>query len=346
MLLDYFEKVFVISLAHRDDRRKVLKSTFQELGLIDPEQVEWVRAVDGRLCPAPDYFKAGSGAWGCYQTHLRIAQDAAMDGLESYLVIEDDAIFSPNSEFLLRKFMEQVPDDWQQIFLGGQHLDTPEDVPYRPMVMEGRNVTRTHAFALRNTGYNLFQQHIANAADYLANGGWHVDHQIGAAHQKSLWKTYVPSWWISGQGPGDSNIAHQINPPLWWHPSRYACQLPLVHYAGDKEGCSDLQNWIHFGNSLLGTGCVDEGLVECVRDSQKLKEWLETIADEALTMGKLPGICHPEILLESVAEIWGRWVIDSSKANLPKMTDYPFNGLFRHPVNRMRERPMEEFIRG
>jgi hypothetical protein len=260
-------------------------------------------------------------------------------------VIEDDAIFNPHSALLLKKFMEQVPGDWQQLFLGGQHLDLPEDVPYRPMVMRGKNVTRTHAFALRNTGYDIFQQHIANAVDYLANGGWHVDHQIGAAHQKELWKTYVPSWWISGQGPGDSNIANKTNPSLWWHPPRYASHLPFVYHRIDGADSKMLRQTVHFGNHPVGSSFVDEGLTRCVGSASELKKWLDEIADESLSMGKLPGVCHPEISLESVAEIWSNWVIESTDADLEKMADYPFNGLFRHPVNRMRLRPIAEFQR-
>ena len=344
MFGDYFSKVFVISLGHRTDRREALRKSFRELGLVDPDQVEWVRAVDGRLCPPPKYFLAGAGAWGCYQTHLRIVQDAAMDGLESYLVIEDDAIFSPHVDLLMARFMDQVPGDWQQIFLGGQHHVAPEDVPYRPMVLRARNVTRTHAFALRNTGYNVFQRHISNAADYLARGEWHVDHQIGAAHEQELWKTYVPSWWIAGQGAGESNIANQTTPSLWWHPSRYARQLPFVFHSASDDSREELKKFVHFGNHLLGSSCIDQGLKDCLGNQEKLAAWMETIADEALSMAKLPGICHSELQLSDVERVWSRWIVDSTEADLGKMLDYPLNGLFRHPANRMRERPKESFL--
>jgi|GEM_PF-3868298 len=30
------------------------------------------------------------------------------------------------------------------------------------------------------------------------------EHQIGAAHEQDLWKTYVPSWWLAGQRAGES----------------------------------------------------------------------------------------------------------------------------------------------
>jgi hypothetical protein len=345
MFRDYFDKVFFISLGHREDRRNALRDAFERFGLVDPNDVEWVRAVDGRLCPSPEYFSAGGGAWGCYQTHLRIVQDAAMDGLESYLVIEDDAIFSDHSADLLKSFMDQVPGDWDQLFLGGQHVEDPEIVPFRPMVLKATSVTRTHAFALRNTAFNIFQQHIAAAPDYISNGEWHVDHQIGLAHQRELWKTYVPAWWISGQDGGESNIANQDNPPLWWHWKQWATDLPFIYLRSDQESSQALKSQVHFGNHLGGSSYVSKDLGECLRGNVKLSKWLQQTADEALSKNQLPGICHPEIPIEKVESEWGNWVVDSVKADLAKLIEYPFNGLFRHPVNRLRERSRESFLR-
>ena len=344
MFLDHFEKVFVISLRHREDRRESLCRAFVEFGLVEPDKVDWVQAVDGRLCPPPQYFSAGTGAWGCYQTHMRIVQDAAMNGLENYLVIEDDAIFSEHSGGLLRTFMEQLPGDWDQLFLGGQHVSAPEIVSYRPMVMKATQVTRTHAFALRNTAYNVFQQYVASAPDYIANGGWHVDHQIGKAHQENLWKTYVPSWWISGQGGGESNIANQNNPPLWWHWEHWASSLPFIFWPSDKDAGEEVHKYVHFGNHIGGKSCVSRDLNECQRGNLKLVDWLRRNAQEALSQQKLPGISHPDISIEEVVREWGKRVLVGDGLNFADLIKYPFNGLFAHPVNRDRQKSLESFL--
>jgi len=43
---------------------------------------------------------------------------------------------------------------------------------------------------------------------------------------------------------------------------------------------------------------------------------METIANEALSMAKLPGICHPELQLTEVEEVWSSWIVDSTEADL------------------------------
>src|SRR5690606_8830251 len=103
------DAIYVISLAQRSDRRERLAEEMQSLGLAEPSEIEWVRAVSGEQCWASGFFAAGPGAWGCLQSHLGILQNAIMDDRESILILEDDATFHPNAESMLELFFKQVP---------------------------------------------------------------------------------------------------------------------------------------------------------------------------------------------------------------------------------------------
>ena len=91
-LTDSFERIYVINLPYKGDRRERLTSHLGALGLADPKALTWVRALSGDWCPPPAWFKAGNGAWGCLQSHIRIVQDAIMDGIDNFLVLEDDVL--------------------------------------------------------------------------------------------------------------------------------------------------------------------------------------------------------------------------------------------------------------
>ena len=152
-----------------------------------------------------------------------------MDGIGSYLVLEDDAVFHPRAPEMLERLMGELPADWGQLYLGGQHLQPPEEVPSSPFVLRGINVNRTHAFALKGDTFARFQQHITHAPDYIArNHGWHIDHQLGIAHERRDWNVYCPSWWLAGQDEGSSNVSGNTNPRLWWNPEIYSGRLPFV----------------------------------------------------------------------------------------------------------------------
>jgi hypothetical protein len=188
-------------------------------------------------------------------------------------------------------------------------------------------------------------QHIASYPDYMREGEWHVDHQLGAAHRKELWKTYSPSWWIVGQKGGISNIAERRNPDYWWHPEVFALKLPFVWVpAGEGDRGGELHPWVHFGNHLTPETLQDSGLAKCVDDDKELLEWLELIAKEALSRGMLPGIQHPLIPFERVAMIWSGGTIEVDM-NLAELCDYPFNRLFRHPLNQKgRATPLQSSV--
>ena len=334
-LTEHFERIFVINLPYKRDRRERLTRHLEQMQLADPGSLHWVRAVSGEICPPPGYFKAGGGAWGCLQSHLRIAQDAAMDRLHNYLVLEDDVVFHEQSGSDLARLMAELPDDWGQVYLGGQHLKDPEPVEGSPFVFRCRNVNRTHAFALRNAAFPAFQQHICHAPDYI-DRPWHIDHQLGIAHERGDWKVYAPAWWIAGQEEGSSNISGRKTPRYWWHYHEYAAGLPFIFVEPSPAGENipeELHRHLHFGNNLKTGTLEDVGLDACAGSPGALQTWLRMIAREAISHWKLPAISHPRISLREAADSWGSKVIPLDHADVSKLVCYPGNGLFPHPLN-------------
>lgn len=221
--------IFVINLPFKPDRRERISRHLVEMGLVrSAEEIRWVKAISGDWCWPPHWWRSGNGSWGCLMSHLRIVQDALMEGLESYLVLEDDAVFQPQALEMLERLMREVPQDWDQIYLGGQHLKPVEEVPGAPFVLRANNVNRTHGFILRRRAFARFQQHIMHAPDYIEHHRWHIDHQLGLAHERREWNVYAPAWWICGQEEGGSNISGRTNPRQWWHPQGYSRDLPLI----------------------------------------------------------------------------------------------------------------------
>ena len=68
-------KCYVINLDRRPDRMEEFRERFAPLGL--PE-IERVAAVDGTETPAPADFRVRGmpGAWGCFQSHVRLIRRA------------------------------------------------------------------------------------------------------------------------------------------------------------------------------------------------------------------------------------------------------------------------------
>lgn len=341
-LEEAFERVVVINLPFKADRRQRLDRHLRKLQIAAPEKVRWERAICGDWTPPPAWWGAGNGAWGCLMSHIRVAQDAVHDRLASYCVLEDDVVFHPRASKMLECFIKELPNDWGQAYLGGQFMHRiPETLS--PWVMRPHNVNRTHAFALSRNTIPKFLQHIMHAPDYCnlrkSHEGtmaydrncFHIDHQLGRAHERRDWNVYAPTWWLAGQDAGSSNISGRRNPRIWWHWRGRGLALPffcLQSGAGAQQRAI-ARRYLHPGYNMQGNTLTDIGLNRQLTDEELLR-WLEMIAGEAVELWKLPGFEIPARfpdLADRVRRLWKPGLLNAEEEKMIKTADYPFNGL-------------------
>jgi len=129
------------------------------------------------------------------------------------------------------KSLETV--DWDQLYLGGQHLskETSPPWPFRENIVRSRNINRTHAFAVNKRFMVKFSQHIMHFPDYMASyKKWqegenekefmnHIDHQLGDWHNKRENLILATNPWLCGQGASSSSVSGQLTEEEWWNGS-------------------------------------------------------------------------------------------------------------------------------
>ncbi len=338
-LTDIFERVVVLNLPFRTDRRERLERHLEEMEIADVSRIRWERAVCGDWLKPSAWWGAGGGAWGCLLSHVRVVQDAVADKIEAFCVLEDDVVFHEHSAEWLSLFIGDLPADWGQVYLGGQHRGRLEEVPGHPFVVRPLSVNRTHCFALRDTAFDAFHRHVLYFPDYcadvasLATNHFHIDHQLERAHQRRTWPVYAPPWWIAGQEAGDSNISGRVNPRKWWHPDGQSHVLPFIVVPPDWEPDGRI-DWLHLGFNLMPRTLYDIGLERAVGSPAMLKEWADCVASEAVSLWRLPAACHPSLTVERMREVWPSGALDLAAvpaAALRQLADYPANGLFPSP---------------
>src|SRR5437879_2061689 len=98
MLLDYFDRIEIIHLPSRTDRLNALGSELRRIGLdICHAKVQ----IPEPAMPDTANGFASKGVYGNFLSHLDILKRSHCDGLDSVLILEDDAIFS--SKFLTQQ---------------------------------------------------------------------------------------------------------------------------------------------------------------------------------------------------------------------------------------------------
>ncbi len=218
------ERVYCVNLDRRPERWQAFLDHVAAVEDWPLPEVRRFSATDGAQPDTPAWWNAGGGAWGCRDSHLRILRECLADGVESVLIFEDDAKFPADFGELLRNFLRDVPDDWEVIYLGGQHqrenVRKPETIA--PGILRPYNVNRTHAWAFRGAGIAKARGYFDDLDDWSRYPRDHIDHRAGRATESHAWQVYCPSQWFVLQGANKSDIDGKTHGPrAWYRPGQW-----------------------------------------------------------------------------------------------------------------------------
>lgn len=218
---NFFERVILISLSKRQDRRELFFDALKKTGV--NWNVEIFDAIDGLKTGTPELFRGiGAGAFGCWLSHLEILLRAANEGWNNYLVFEDDAIFLYGFCEKLERSLEELPEDWDQFYLGFQpiNLEIAKPTVVSDHVWRVGDANRTHAYAIHSRGYEKFIKHLF-AFDKKPKG-FHVDHWFGVLHRQldadgyHVVNAYATRPQLVAQREGKSDICDKIKHTTLW----------------------------------------------------------------------------------------------------------------------------------
>ena len=168
------DKIFIVNLERRVDRRAEMEARLSELNL--PEEVqskfEFFPAVDGSTIDE-DFMKQGNyGVWddwknteiplhfyqrdirkgeiGCALSHVNIWKRVVEEGLKEVLILEDDAGFGRHFKYLFQRALDfcrhvKAEDKWDLLYLGRNGM-TPD-------VIQIRNYLSMPGFSYCTHGY-------------------------------------------------------------------------------------------------------------------------------------------------------------------------------------------------
>jgi GR25 family glycosyltransferase involved in LPS biosynthesis len=289
-LTNEFERVYVINLPRREER---LKAFYENLPanwpFLRPERYD---AIDGGLATPPEWWNGGNGAWGCYRAHLRILEDCLSREINSVLILEDDAVCVEGFAEKVQTFWEHLPEDWEMVYLGGQHIQENQGLPrkvndwvYRPF-----NVNRCHCYGFRG------RKMLAKAYKHLHNiSEWkvphHVDHYLGELHKQVESGLYVPMEWLVAQSEGKSDISG-ANLKLRQFPNIEETLAPTI----DRPCCAVMGTYFSGINTLAGA--MKELGLFLGRDLGKLSDTKKPLFFEDSYLGKLCRDSYTEPWLE------------------------------------------------
>jgi glycosyl transferase family 25 len=155
VVTDYFDKTYCINLDHRTEKWESVQMEFDTHGL----NVNRFSATDGTKIFHGGILK--DGALGCTLSHNNIVQSAKNIGLNSVLILEDDVVFDDELNEKFVEWIKEVPEDWDMLYFGGNH-NVGVTEKFTPHLIKITNTYTTHAYALKETVYDLILKRFKN----------------------------------------------------------------------------------------------------------------------------------------------------------------------------------------
>lgn len=177
--LDYFDRIFVINLPSRLDRRREISLQLKSIGLeLNKGNVVLFPAIR----PADPGGFPNVGTRGCFMSHLEVVRIARNEGLERILVLEDDLDFVPDFRLHFPPILNWLQSSNWSLFYGGCRLESPVSgrIADGLMLASSRDqIVTTHFLALRRdaicAAVPYFERMLERPGGHPDGGPMHVD---------------------------------------------------------------------------------------------------------------------------------------------------------------------------
>lgn len=150
---DFFDKVYCINLDSRPDRWEEAKKEFVRNKI----EVDRIQAINGKDLNLEFPEEIKEGAVGCSLSQLFCFKLSKYLQTKNFVLFEDDVEFDEN---FLSKFSkiynEQVPDDWDMLYFGGQHIHGRNIKQVSENVYKCEYTLAAHSVAFKHTVYDKF----------------------------------------------------------------------------------------------------------------------------------------------------------------------------------------------
>ena len=206
------DKIFIINLEHRTDRRVQILEEMRKQG-ISEDEYEFFKAIKPSMddvlrwninycghvrrdVAARNFDGYRIGCLGCLSSHVEVCKLALLRGYKNILILEDDAVFTETFD-KLSLYSKQIEDNYDMLYLCGSHLGECN------MVSDNVNrVIGTHTTGSYCINESVMKYLVGNIASY--------DKEIDAFYAK------------------------EVQP-------RFNCFCVYPHMVKQREGYSDIQ---------------------------------------------------------------------------------------------------------
>jgi len=195
-----FQRVLWINLPRRTDRHKAF---LERLDAVADWPFRTPECVDGLEMEPPPFWRSQPNAYGILRAHLAIYHTCLCLGVKRALILEDDCVFCPDFSQKVTDWLAKVPDDWDMVYLGGNHCQLPWRVDDN--VLQGTGINAAHAYGITSLGMMKLFRALQVFPKLLKDSNCHIDTLCVTLQDLGKIRAYSPLHWFAGQAAGNSD---------------------------------------------------------------------------------------------------------------------------------------------
>ena len=189
---EFFDRIYCINIDRRVDRWESCIKEFEKHGL----QVERFSAIDGnneKYNLGYPYDNELAGA----MSHLNVLKRSKELGLKNVLILEDDVVFIDNLNELLCEYIKQLPENWDGLHFGGNHI-----LPLRRINSNLSKMSKSyalHAYGINEKSYIHIIEYLNKCINNVIVNGKEVisqsvaaDYSMSDVHSKLDFYCFTP----------------------------------------------------------------------------------------------------------------------------------------------------------
>jgi GR25 family glycosyltransferase involved in LPS biosynthesis len=184
----------VINLPERTDRKSHI---IEQLNKIGCENYKIFPAINGNQELNPTHLK--NGMYGLIKTYLNIYDEWKDNKTGTITIIEDDCIFVDDFNEKSKIFYQNVPDDWDMLYFGGNHNRHLGDTTFRinENCMKLSYSYTAHCVIIKD---NVFEHLISEIKHF------NIENDVVLANFQKIYNAYCTTEILANQIPNFSNI--------------------------------------------------------------------------------------------------------------------------------------------
>ena len=115
----------------------------------------------------PHNYNISNGNVGLIMSNIEILKEAKEKNYNSILILEDDCYFTDEIKNI-DSYMDQLPNDWDMFYLGGNHntvVGSNPPIKINEKIVKLHHTFTTHFVAINNTVYDILLERLSTFVD-------------------------------------------------------------------------------------------------------------------------------------------------------------------------------------